>query len=60
VTVPPNMGMEPAPLRVDKIGRILETSSSSTHIPSYKCGAADGQSVGRQLSNIVQTSTCTK
>jgi len=43
------MGMEPTPLRVDKIRRILETSSSSTHLPPYECGAADAQAVGPHM-----------
>ena len=43
------MGMEPTPLCVDKIGRILETSSSLTRIPNYRGGAANAQAVGRFL-----------
>src|SRR5215212_6742305 len=38
--------MEPTPLRVDKIKRILEMSSRKRHFPTYPCGAAHAQAVG--------------
>jgi hypothetical protein len=42
----PNKPMHPTPLRVDKIGRILQSGSVITAPPTYYGGAGDGQGVG--------------
>jgi hypothetical protein len=41
--------MHSTPLRVDKIGRILNADFRSTAFPTYRCGAGDGQSVRRRI-----------
>ena len=38
--------MQPTPLRVDEIAAILRARISYNAISIYRCGAADGQSVG--------------
>ena len=40
-----NLGLHPTPLRVDKIGRILESDLSSTHISAYRRGVGEAQAV---------------
>jgi hypothetical protein len=40
--------MQPTPLRVDKIGAILRVRISYNVISIHRCGAADGQAVGRR------------
>jgi hypothetical protein len=38
--------MHPTPLRVDKIGRIVESDLSSTRISAYRRGAGEAQAAG--------------
>jgi hypothetical protein len=40
--------MHPTPLRVDKIGAILQAGVRSNAFPIYPGGAGDGQAVGRR------------
>jgi hypothetical protein len=39
----PNPHIQPTPLRVDQIGRILEANLSSNRSPIYRCGAGDAE-----------------
>jgi hypothetical protein len=43
---PPNRRVQPTPLRVDEIVRILKALFVSKVISIYRCGAADAQAVG--------------
>jgi hypothetical protein len=56
LNLPPNNALEPTPLRVDKIGRILASGSSSKAIPIYRCGAAQCWPFGAlSISSLVST-----
>jgi len=44
---PPNQGMEPTPLRVNKIRAILKLGIGPSAFPIYRCAAAEAQAVGR-------------
>jgi hypothetical protein len=45
VTARRDGGMQPTPLRNDKIGTILAARGNKNAFPVYQCGAADGQAV---------------
>jgi len=45
--------MQPTPLAASEIAPILRAGFGYTDITIYRCGAADGQLVGRQVDNAV-------
>jgi hypothetical protein len=47
LNTPPNRPMQPTPLAASKIAAILRAGFGYNDITIYRCGAADGQLVGR-------------